>query len=223
MFHLMPTITLRRERRISEACSQTAAPIVEARGTITTKAQSLGAGRKIRDNPFGLRDDELAIAPQFGRKGDVMSGPQAPPAALPVPTQDERSMAMLVHIIGIFTGFVGPLILYFVKRDSKFVSFHALQSLFWHLLYAFTVMALVILFAMLFAFILVSHVALHHNPGDVTPPFEVVFMFPLFWIAIMLCWMLNLGLAVFFAIKANSGEWALYPIVGGWARRAVGV
>lgn len=38
------------------------------------------------------------------------------------PTKDETNMAMLAHLLGIFTGFLGPLIIWLVKKeDSKFV------------------------------------------------------------------------------------------------------
>lgn len=131
-------------------------------------------------------------------------------------------MAMLVHIIGIFTGFIGPLIMYFVKRDSKFVSFHALQSLFWHLVYMATMIALMMLFFVVFFVSIASEVAQHHGPGA-PPPVGAFIVFPLFWVAIMAFAVTNLVLAVIFAIKANAGEWAAYPLVGGWARRATGV
>src|SRR3954466_146975 len=50
------------------------------------------------------------------------------------PTHDERSIAMLAHVLSAFSGFIGPLVIYLVKRrDSRFVAFHALQALFWHL------------------------------------------------------------------------------------------
>jgi uncharacterized Tic20 family protein len=142
--------------------------------------------------------------------------------ALTAPTPDERSMAMLVHIIGVFTGFIGPLIFYFIKRDSKFVSFHALQSLFWHLLYMATMIALMALFFVIFFVTIASEVAFHHGPGA-PAPVGAFLVFPLFWVAIMVFAVLNLVLAVIFAIKANGGEWTTYPIVGKWARRAVGI
>lgn len=43
---------------------------------------------------------------------------------------DERNMAMLCHLLGIFTGFLGPLIIWLVKKDtSTFVDAHGKQSL----------------------------------------------------------------------------------------------
>jgi hypothetical protein len=42
-------------------------------------------------------------------------------------------MAFLAHLLQVFTGFIGPLIIFCVKQDSRFVKFHALQSLVWQL------------------------------------------------------------------------------------------
>jgi uncharacterized protein len=41
----------------------------------------------------------------------------------PPPTKDETNMAMLIYILGIFTGFIGPLILWLVKKnESAFIN-----------------------------------------------------------------------------------------------------
>jgi uncharacterized membrane protein len=152
-----------------------------------------------------------------------MSGPQyGLPAALPVPTQDERSMALMVHILSIFTGFWAALIIYLIKRDSKFISFHALQSLFWHLLYM--VISMVFVFGLFFIFFatLITHVVAQHGPGA-GPPVAAFMVFPFFWLGVLLLWAVNLLLGIVFAIKANAGEWVMYPVVGRWALRAVGL
>jgi len=46
-------------------------------------------------------------------------------------TKDDRSTAMIAHLLGII-GFLGPLIIFLVKKDgaSKFAIFHMKQSLF---------------------------------------------------------------------------------------------
>jgi uncharacterized Tic20 family protein len=47
-----------------------------------------------------------------------------------VPTADEKTMAILAHILCIIAGFVAPLIIYLVKKDeSSFVREHAKESL----------------------------------------------------------------------------------------------
>ncbi len=51
------------------------------------------------------------------------------------PTRESRQMAMVVHLLAIFTGFLGPLIMYLVKKDDDdFVRFHAMQSIYFELL-----------------------------------------------------------------------------------------
>lgn len=45
------------------------------------------------------------------------------------PSPDERSLASLAHALQIVGWFLAPLIIFLVRRDSKFVSFHALQAL----------------------------------------------------------------------------------------------
>jgi len=35
----------------------------------------------------------------------------------------------------VFAWFIAPLTVYLLKRDSRFVSFHALQALFWQIIY----------------------------------------------------------------------------------------
>ncbi|MEO6639332.1 MAG: DUF4870 domain-containing protein [Ginsengibacter sp.] len=47
-----------------------------------------------------------------------------------LPTNDEKTMAILSHILTVVAGFVAPLIIYFIKKDeSDFVREHARESL----------------------------------------------------------------------------------------------
>ena len=46
------------------------------------------------------------------------------------PTSDEKTMAILAHVLGLLVSFLAPLIIYLVKKDeSKFVSDHAKEAL----------------------------------------------------------------------------------------------
>ncbi|MEM7014341.1 MAG: DUF4870 domain-containing protein [Verrucomicrobiota bacterium] len=59
---------------------------------------------------------------------------EAPPQETPVDlgevSDDDKTMGLLAHILGILTGFVGPLIIWLVKKDqSKFVDFHGKEAL----------------------------------------------------------------------------------------------
>ena len=53
------------------------------------------------------------------------------------PTLDERTMAILAHMLPIVGLWIAPLIIFVVKRESRFVSFHALQALLLQVTYMF--------------------------------------------------------------------------------------
>jgi len=47
-----------------------------------------------------------------------------------VPTSDEKTMAILSHILTLAVGFLAPLIIYLIKKDeSSFINYHAKESL----------------------------------------------------------------------------------------------
>jgi uncharacterized protein len=46
------------------------------------------------------------------------------------PTSDEKTLALIAHVITFVSSFIAPLIIYFVKKDeSSFVAAHAKESL----------------------------------------------------------------------------------------------
>ena len=58
-----------------------------------------------------------------------------PPGYPGAPTKDEYTLALLAHLLQVFSGFIGPLVIFCVRQDSKFVRYHALQSLIWQTAY----------------------------------------------------------------------------------------
>lgn len=47
-----------------------------------------------------------------------------------VPTSDEKTLAILSHVLTLVAGFLAPLIIYLIKKDeSEFVRYHAKESL----------------------------------------------------------------------------------------------
>jgi len=140
------------------------------------------------------------------------------PAAMPVPTQDERTMALLVNVLAIFSSFLAPLIFYLVKKDSRFVSFYSLQALFWHAAYA-----MIFFVGMIIAFIFMfSTIVTHpHNASDQAPPLAFFGVLGLVWLCGMGGWVLNLVLGIVYAIKANQGEWARFPVIGDFVLRKI--
>ncbi len=132
----------------------------------------------------------------------VPESPSTPASSSALITQDEKLWAMLAHLAGLL-GYVGgilqyvaPLVIYLVYKDkSRFVAFHALQSLYFQL-------------AVLVASIALGAVAIA-TCG----------------IGAGLLVALGVGAIVYVivaAIKANQGEWFEYWLVGQWARRTIG-
>jgi uncharacterized protein len=129
------------------------------------------------------------------------------------PTKDECTMAMLAHLLQVFSGFIGPLVIFIVKQDSKFVKYHALQSLIWqaaYLILGFGAMA--VFFVSMFSTIAHTPHGIPHQPGE--PPPAFIFFIPLIWLFWGGGWVINLILGIVYSIKANRGEWAGYPIIG---------
>lgn len=130
------------------------------------------------------------------------------------PTQDERTMATLAQALSIL-GFLAPLIIFLIKRQSRFVSFHALQAVLWHVIYLAVVMVSFVGFFFVM-FLTIAHTAV--NKGS-APPVELFVLFPVIWLIFAAGGIINLILAIVYAIKAGQGEWANYPVLGRWARR----
>ena len=115
-------------------------------------------------------------------------------------TQDDRLWAMLSYVLGIVTWFIGPLILFLVKKDSsKFVGFHAMQGL---IMYG----ALSVLW--------VGTSVLSGILGLLAAP--LWFLAPVASLAVFI-------FAIIGAIKSYAGEWYEVPLVGKMARQQVGV
>ncbi len=136
------------------------------------------------------------------------------------PTQDETTMALLAHVLQIFTWWIGPLVIYLVRRESKFVSFHALQALLWQI-----TMAVVGFIGMGLWIVLIFATVIPHSSNTAPnhgPPVVFFLAMSLIWLGFMAFWVGNIVLGIVFGIKAGRGEWASYPLLGRWARRIVG-
>ena len=80
-------------------------------------------------------DEPTSPDPNVEQPGGGAAEPGPPPPPPPVepvaePTQDEKTMALLAHLLGIFTGFIGCLVIWLVKKDeSAFVDDQGKEAL----------------------------------------------------------------------------------------------
>jgi uncharacterized Tic20 family protein len=130
------------------------------------------------------------------------------------PTPDERTLAMLAELLQLFSWIIGPAIIFFVKRDSLFVRFHALQAILWQV-------AMMMVSIVFFVVVIAAAVAAPKTGGNMSGV-SVVFMLG-FYALFGLFSLANLVIAIYFAIQANGGAWASYPLIGRAARRILGI
>jgi uncharacterized membrane protein len=130
------------------------------------------------------------------------------------PTQEERTLATLAHALSLL-GFIPPLVIFLIKRQSRFVSFHALQALLLHIAYFILIMVLMVAWFTIFFFTIAHQVA----TKGAAPPVGVFVLFPLLWVGLMGGWITILILAIVYSVKASNGEWAEYPVLGRLARK----
>ncbi|MCW8128814.1 MAG: DUF4870 domain-containing protein [Planctomycetota bacterium] len=124
-------------------------------------------------------------------------GDAAPPVAA---TEDEKTWGMLANLLGLFF-VVGPAIAWFLKGDSKYVKFHALQMILVNLASFAVGIVLGVVFTVLAAVPAVGWTVI----SIVSPLFS-------------LC---MLGLLAFLALKAKNGVLFKVPALGAFAFKTV--
>jgi uncharacterized protein len=130
------------------------------------------------------------------------------------PTDDERTMATLAHALSLL-GFIAPLVIFLIKRQSRFVSFHALQALLLQILYFLLIMVLMVA-GLAIIFSTIAHPAINKSAS---PPATMFVVFHLPWLGFMIGWIFILIIAILYSVKASNGEWAEYPVLGRLARK----
>lgn len=117
------------------------------------------------------------------------------PAPPPIPayqpiSEEDKSLAMLCHLLGIFTGFIGPLILWLVKKDSSaFVGHHGREALNFQITLMLVMLGLGSVTVVLM-FVVVG-----------------IFLVPVMFVVPILA----LVAEIIAAIAAQKGEWHRYP------------
>lgn len=121
-------------------------------------------------------------------------------------TRDERTWGMLAYLLNLIAPILGPLFLYFArKEESRFVAYHAIQSLYLTLawiLYSFLAVAVAL-------FVRWLPVA-----GDLIAVQLVL--------GILAGFLAQFVAAIVGAVKAFNGEWFRIPVVGELALRQTG-
>ena len=117
------------------------------------------------------------------------SGPTGEPQLVGPDTADSKTMAMLCHLLVIFTGFIGPLIIWLIKKgESKFIDQQGKEAL----NFALTILIASVALVVLWFIPIIGWVA-----GCLA------------WPALMAC---NIVFGILSTIKVNNGEPYRYPV-----------
>ncbi|HTS07239.1 MAG TPA: DUF4870 domain-containing protein [Candidatus Eisenbacteria bacterium] len=131
-------------------------------------------------------------------------------------------MAVLCHVLQLVGGWIAPLVIFFIKRQSRFITFHALQVLLFQGLCLFLEM-----FVMAGFFVAItlgiSFGSLTQQRGSSNAPPLLFLVFGLFMLGFIALWLVKLLLAIIYGVKAGSGQWAEYPILGKLARKILNI
>lgn len=125
------------------------------------------------------------------------------PARRGTPRKEHRTMAMLIHLLGIFTWFIGPLILWLIKRkESRFIDHHGKEAL---NLQITLFIGWLILFVALF--VLVGVMASSQLVGGAVISGLILYGF------MLLLGLFGLVTSIIACVQANGGKWYRHPAI----------
>lgn len=137
--------------------------------------------------------------------------------ANPYPSSDERMFAMLSHFSVFLGGILLPIIFWAIKKDqSKFVRFHSLQAIFFHIAYFVIIIALVIVVVVI-AMIMglgASFTAMEDPGAGAGFSFLMIIFMVVFYGGLFLVIFGAIGYGVYAGVKAYNGELVMYPVIG---------
>lgn len=111
---------------------------------------------------------------------------QATPVETPTPqlSNDDKNLGMLCHLLGLFTSFLGPLVLWLIKKDTMpYVDYHGKESLNFQIT-----------------------IATAYIVGGITA------LICIGYFVILAAWLGNIILSIIACVAASKGEYYKYPL-----------
>jgi uncharacterized protein len=127
-------------------------------------------------------------------------------------SNDDKVLSILCHLSLLFGGILMPIIIWAIKKEqSKFVRFHSLQSIFFHLAFVviFAVMIVVVVLAIVFTG--VGFGSARHASGM---PAIFLIIVLIFSVVLILLALGGTGYSVYLAVKSYQGEKIKIPVIG---------
>jgi uncharacterized Tic20 family protein len=133
---------------------------------------------------------------------------------------EEKLMGLFSHLSLFLGGIALPIIFWVINKDkSKFVTFHALQALFFHLAYIALIVALV--FFLVFAGLGMGLLTAASNNHSAGPGALFAIVLIAFYALLFIFIFGAMGYAIYMGIKAYNGELKKYPVIGNMVYKKV--
>lgn len=140
-------------------------------------------------------------------------------------TSDERMLSMLSYLSVLFGGIFVPLIIWIMQKDkSKYVSFHSLQAIFFHIAYIAVLIILIVVVMAAAVIIGLGTSAFLITLGDgghESFPFFMVAGIFLFYALLFGAIFGFMGYGIYLAVKSYGGNLNMVPFIGKRVYRAV--
>jgi uncharacterized Tic20 family protein len=130
-------------------------------------------------------------------------------------TSEEKMFALFSHLSVVLGGIILPIILWALQKDkSKFVRFHSLQAIFYHI--SITAMIMILIFFLVFGILIGVFVSIGSKNYDNSSAAPVLFglsmvIFYVFLFAILFA---SIGYGIYLAVKSYEGKLVRIPIIG---------
>jgi uncharacterized Tic20 family protein len=129
------------------------------------------------------------------------------------PTGEEKMIALFSHLSIFMGGIVLPIIFWAINKEkSRFVRFHSLQAIFFHISYIVLVVAVVILLVIIsmgLGIISAGTFAAGKN-GSIFIFIAVMAFYAVFFLVLFFF----IGYGIYIGVKSYKGELKRYPIIG---------
>jgi len=131
----------------------------------------------------------------------------------PEPSSEERILALFSHLSIFMGGIVLPIIFWAINRDkSRFVRYHAMQAVFFHIAFIVLIIALVIIMVVIsIGMGIISAGTFAAGKNGSAFIFIAIFAFYALFFLAMFAFM---GYGIFVGVKSYKGELTRYPIIG---------
>ena len=129
-------------------------------------------------------------------------------------SNDEKMLSLFCHLSMVIGGILVPIIIWAIKKqESKFVRFHALQSIFFHLAFSVVIAVLIVFTALAIILTGVGFQSLGRHASSGIPAVVLIIVISFAGIIFLMA-LGGIVYAVYLAVKSYNGEKTKIPVIG---------